>query len=143
MAEALRLAINSSADILVAREKGRELAAALGFSATDLTFIATAISSLARNIVHFAKQGEMQMAEANEGGRRGIVIVASDHGPGMPADLEISVDHTPIPGAGLGLRGVKLFMDELEINSTPGKGTLVMARKWLPVTAATSTRHGG
>ena len=43
--------IRSDGDIVSARQQGRSLAAAIGFSATDATLIATAISELARNIV--------------------------------------------------------------------------------------------
>lgn len=43
--------IRTDLDIIVARQEGRTLSAQMGFSSTELTFIATAISELARNIL--------------------------------------------------------------------------------------------
>ena len=57
--------INSDADIVVARQKARELAVHLGFSPTDSTLIATAISELARNIVTYAKKGVIRLKVLN------------------------------------------------------------------------------
>ena len=45
----VRVPIDSDSDIVIARQKGRALAAELGFSAADVVRIATAISELARN----------------------------------------------------------------------------------------------
>jgi anti-sigma regulatory factor (Ser/Thr protein kinase) len=45
----VRVPIDSDSDIVVARQKGRALAAELGFSPADVVRIATAISELARN----------------------------------------------------------------------------------------------
>src|SRR5919109_4965795 len=55
----VRIPIQTDADVVSARKQGRELAAQAGFSATELTIIATAISEIARNIVMFAKRGEI------------------------------------------------------------------------------------
>ena len=51
--------IKADADIVLARRSARELAGRLGFSATDQTLIATAVSEIARNIVRFAGNGEV------------------------------------------------------------------------------------
>jgi len=79
-----RVAIGSDADIVVAREKGRKLAAQCGFPSTDLAVIATAISELARNIVHYAGRGAIILRLVDEKGRRGVEVVAADDGPGIP-----------------------------------------------------------
>ena len=57
----IRVAINSDQDIVSARQKGRALATELGFSTGDATLIATAISELARNIVSYARKGEITL----------------------------------------------------------------------------------
>ncbi len=75
--------IRSDADIVAARQAGRELAARLGFSRTDLTLIATAVSEVARNIVRFADSGEI-VVELLEQPRRGVQVTARDSGPGIP-----------------------------------------------------------
>ena len=79
-----RVAIGSDADIVVAREKGRKLAAQCGVPSTDLAVITTAISELARNIVHYAGRGAIILRLVDEKGRRGVEVVAADDGPGIP-----------------------------------------------------------
>jgi serine/threonine-protein kinase RsbT len=125
--------ISSSADIVTARQRGRALAAALGFSGSDLTLIATAISELARNIIEYATTGEIVLSQEHADGRPGIGIVARDEGPGIPdVSRALSAGYSTGPGLGLGLPGVRRLMDDFEITSNAGRGTTVSVRKWLP-----------
>jgi hypothetical protein len=55
----------------------------LGFSRTDATFVATAISEIARNITAHAGSGEITIASISENGRDGMVVIARDDGPGI------------------------------------------------------------
>ena len=75
--------IGSGADIVTARKRGRELAAALGFSGSDLTIIVTAISELAHNIIEYAVTGQILLDRTEKDARLGIVISARDEGPGI------------------------------------------------------------
>ena len=131
VAEAIRVAINSDRDIVAARQKGRELAQDLGFGPTDLAIIATAISELSRNIVLYAKTGEIVLKSANEHEVPGIVVVASDTGAGIP-DVAAAMEngYSTSGNLGLGLPGVRRLMDEFEIVSRVGHGTTVTAKKW-------------
>ncbi len=125
------VSIASDLDIVAARQRGRLLAGQLGYSATEATLIATAISELARNIVLYAKRGEIVLTSANDGARQGIIIVARDEGPGI-ADVSraIAGGYTTSGGLGLGLSGVRRLMDEFDIVSQPGKGTTVTVKSW-------------
>jgi RNA polymerase sigma factor (sigma-70 family) len=125
--------IERDADVVAARRLGRDLARQLGFSATDLTIIATAISEIARNIVRFAERGELVMSVVEESGKRGLQIVARDAGPGI-ADLQLAQrdGYSTYGGMGLGLPGCRRLMDEFEITSEIGKGTTVTMTKWRP-----------
>lgn len=126
-----KVPINSDADIVVARQKGRELAVHLGFSSTDSTLIATAISELARNIVLYAKQGEIIVAAVQNASKHGIAVVARDKGPGI-VNIEQAMQggYSTSRSLGLGLPGVKRLMDQFEIVSSLGEGTTVTVRKW-------------
>ena len=127
----IRVAINSNQDIVTARQRGRALAAELGFSATDATLVATAISELARNIVSYARHGEITLKKIQVSSRRGVLIIASDDGPGIPDIRQALRDGFSTSGSlGLGLPGVRRLMDEFEITSRPGRGTIVAVKKW-------------
>lgn len=126
-----RVPVTTDADVVVARQKGRELAARAGFSATELTVIATAVSEIARNIVKFAKRGEVVVSVVTENDRKGVTVVVRDVGPGIP-DVERAVQdgYSTYGGLGLGLPGARRLMDEFEIVSEVGKGTTVIMTKW-------------
>jgi serine/threonine-protein kinase RsbT len=125
------VAISGDTDIVSVRQKGREMAATLGFSPSELTLIATAISELARNIVLYAKKGEIVLRLIERGELRGILIHACDHGPGI-SDIRrvLQGGYSTSRSLGLGLSGVKRLMDEFEIESKVGSGTKVTVRKW-------------
>jgi serine/threonine-protein kinase RsbT len=125
------VAITSDQDIVAARQSGRALAAELGFSATDSTLIATAISELARNIVSYARKGEITVKTIHGPSRQGILVIASDDGPGIADVLQAMRDGFSTSGSlGLGLPGVRRLMDEFQIASQPGHGTTVTVKKW-------------
>jgi serine/threonine-protein kinase RsbT len=126
------VAIRSDGDIVAARKQGRSLAAAIGFTATDATLIATAISELARNIVLYAGQGEVLIRSVEVSHRKGIVICARDQGPGIRSIEDVLRDgYSTSGGLGLGLPGVKRLMDEFAIESELRQGTMVTVKKWL------------
>jgi RNA polymerase sigma factor (sigma-70 family) len=126
-----RIPIRSDTDVVTARKQGRELARRADFSATDLTIIATAISEIARNIVMFAKRGEIIVSLVGENGRQGVTVVARDSGPGIPdLDRALKDGYSEYGGLGLGLPGVRRLMDEFEIHSEEGRGTTVIMTKW-------------
>jgi len=126
------VSIESDADIVTARQEGRQLAAAAGFSGADQTIVALAISEIARNIVSYAQRGKVSLSRMDEGGRRGILIVAQDEGPGIPdIDLAMRDGYSTGKSLGIGLPGAKRVMDEFELVSAPGKGTTVTMKKWL------------
>jgi serine/threonine-protein kinase RsbT len=127
-----RLEIRSEHDILTARQRGRELAAEAGFSGSDLTLVATAISEVARNIVEYAGHGEIVLTLVPDGQSPGIAVVARDAGPGIPdVALAMQDGYSTSGSLGLGLPGARRLMDELEVDSRPGNGTTVTMRKWV------------
>ena len=120
-------------DIVAARQAGHQLARGLGFSLTDVTMIATAISEVARNITSYAGCGAIRVAVQNREGRRALVVRAEDEGPGI-GDVERALDDgfSTGRGLGLGLPGARRLMDRLTVESAPGQGTVVEMWKWIP-----------
>src|SRR5215213_4778063 len=100
------LPINSHADIVGARARGRALARKLGFSAKDGVLIATAISELARNITSYADRGEIWMGAVQNHRAKGLGVIARDHGPGIAnVDRAVKDGFSTSGGLGLGLPG--------------------------------------
>lgn len=127
----VRVPIHIDADIVIARQQGRALATKLGFSGSDLTIIATAISEVARNILEYAGNGEIKVSLVQQGSKVGIAVVAKDEGPGIRDIAQAMQDgFSTGRGLGLGLPGTRRLMDEFDIVSKVGKGTTVTLKKW-------------
>ena len=127
----LRCLIAADVDVVQARQAGRELAAEIGFSAGDQTVIAAAISEIARNILMYAKRGEVRFTKVLDGTQQGLIVVAEDDGPGIrdiPRALQDG--YSTSGGLGLGMPGARRLMDEFEVVSAPGQGTRITMRKW-------------
>jgi len=131
VADEIRVAIRTDADVVTARQEARTMGTALGFSSTDLTLLATAISEIARNITTYAGEGEVALRVRTESGRAGIEVVATDEGPGI-ADVELAMQdgYTTGNGLGLGLPGTRRLVDDFELDTTPGAGTRIRMVKW-------------
>jgi serine/threonine-protein kinase RsbT len=122
----VRVTIASTEDVVLARQRGRALANELGFSASEATLIAAAISELARNIVKYAGNGEVLL---RRNGDSMLLVIARDKGPGIP-DVRAALEpgYSTSGGLGLGLPGVRRIADLFEIVSNAG-GTIVTVGK--------------
>jgi serine/threonine-protein kinase RsbT len=131
VADEIRVAIRTDADVVTARQEARSMGAGLGFSSTDLTLLATAISEVARNITAYAGEGEVMLRRVEQNGRRGIEVLAVDEGPGID-DVELAMQdgYTTGNGLGLGLPGTRRLVDDFDLQTTPGAGTTVRLVKW-------------
>jgi serine/threonine-protein kinase RsbT len=128
----VRVAITTDADVVTARHQARRMGGDLGFTSTDLTLLATAISEVARNITTYAGEGELRLRVVRGvNGREGIEVVARDEGPGI-ANVELALQdgYTTGNGLGLGLPGARRLVDEFELETAPGQGTTVRLVKW-------------
>ena len=126
-----RLEIANEDDVIAARRRIRQQAADMGFPPTVQAVLAAVLTELARNMIDYAGRGEVHLQDRAHTGRRGLEIVARDHGPGIPNIREtLRSSYSVAGGLGLGLRGIRGLVDTLDIVSVPGKGTTVTARKW-------------
>jgi serine/threonine-protein kinase RsbT len=131
VADDIRVAIRTDADVVTARQEARAMGAGLGFTSTDLTLLATAISEVARNITTYAGEGEVALRIVRNSGREGIEVVARDEGPGID-DVELALQdgYTTGNGLGLGLPGTRRLVDEFELQTQHGVGTTIRLVKW-------------
>jgi serine/threonine-protein kinase RsbT len=125
------ITIVSDASVMAARQKGRELAMAVGIAGSDLTLLATAISEIARNIVQYAGRGQIEFHHVVRGSKRGLMVIARDNGPGI-ADISQAMQDgfSTSRGMGMGLPGARRLMDDFDIVSEIGKGTTISMTKW-------------
>ena len=132
MTAPVRIAVGDEMGVTTAVLQAVEQTKLAGFDDVLGKMIATAVSELARNILHHAGSGEIRMRLLDERGRHGIEIEARDQGPGIPDVERAMSDHFSTGGTlGLGLPGVERMMDELEVETTVGVGTCITTRKFL------------
>ena len=124
--------IDSELDIVTIRKTARQACMSIGFGATDITRIVTAVSELARNIYSYAGKGMMRWHVLTKEGKRGLEFQFIDQGPGIQ-DIAKAMQpgYTTSRGLGMGLPGSKRLMDEMTVVSEVEKGTQVTIRKWL------------
>jgi anti-sigma regulatory factor (Ser/Thr protein kinase) len=123
--------IDRDEDVVRARAETRSLGGDLGFSRTDATLMATAVSEIARNVLTHASRGEIRLRPIREDLRFGLRVIARDSGPGI-RDVSRVVDphYASRDGLGLGLSGARRLMDDFEVESKRGYGTTVTMTKW-------------
>ncbi|MFN7999309.1 MAG: ATP-binding protein [Bryobacteraceae bacterium] len=133
----LTVAITCEQDVVLARQRARQLAGLLGFDAQQQTRLATAVSEIARNAHQYGGGGRLQFALEGETVPQILLLVVSDDGPGI-ANLGQILDqnYKSKTGMGLGIVGARRLMDRFELHSEPGRGTTVWMRKLLPRRAA-------
>jgi serine/threonine-protein kinase RsbT len=127
----ITLLINRDTDIVLACQKGRMLAAQLDLSGNDQVSVVIAVSEIARNILRYAKHGKIILKAVEQNEKTGIEVVAQDQGPGIAnIDLVLQDGYSTGGGLGLGLSGAKRLMDEFDIYTQVGEGTMITMRKW-------------
>ena len=123
--------IQTSSDVVMARQATRSAASEMGFSLVDQTKMVTAASELARNTLDYGGGGTMRLETLNEGPRRGLRLVFEDQGPGIPdVQLALKDGFTSGGGLGLGLGGARRLVNDFDIQSKVGEGTRVTITRW-------------
>ena len=124
--------VSSDKDVVKIREYARDIAGSIGFTSNDQTLIATAVSEICRNIIEYAKYGEISIASLCDEPKKGIIIIAEDNGPGIHnITLALKDGYSSGRGMGVGLPGTRRIMDKFQINSRPGHGTKIEMHKWV------------
>lgn len=119
-------------DLVKVRTATRQWAKKLGMSLITQTKIITAASELARNVLDWGGGGQVDFEVIVKNGNKGLQLSFQDNGPGIE-DIELALKdgYSQGSGLGLGLGGSKRLIDEFEIKSKPGQGTLAVIREML------------
>jgi signal transduction histidine kinase/ActR/RegA family two-component response regulator len=132
----LTVTIKYEHDVVVARQRARQIAGLLEFEAQDQSRIATAVSEIARNAFNYAEGGRVDFQFEGEASQQSLLIEVKDQGPGI-AELEsvLQGQYRSATGMGLGIMGARRLMDVCEIRSSRESGTSVLMKKNLPIRA--------
>jgi signal transduction histidine kinase/CheY-like chemotaxis protein len=128
----LTVDISREEDVVLARQRARQIAASLKFDLQAQTRIATAVSEIVRNAYEYARSGRIEFSVTRDANPE-LIIAVEDNGPGI-RDVAAIMDgrYESKTGMGLGIVGANRLMDGFEIQSRVGKGTKVLMRKSLP-----------
>ena len=129
----LTLELRHEQDVVLARQRARQVAAALGFDAREQTQLATAASEVARDVLQLGGAGG-GLAEFRVEAEPPTLLIRVG-GPGVPAEelRAIAQGRHPAPnGLGLGLLGARRLVDRLEVEAGPGGGAAVALARALP-----------
>ena len=132
----ITIAVRNEQDVVIARQRAREIARLVGFEAQDQTRIATAVSEIVRNAFRYANGGKVEFAIEGMSLPQLLLVRVRDKGPGI-ADLQhvMSGQYQSTTGMGVGIIGAHRLMDRVEIDTRPGVGTDVLLKKILPARA--------
>ena len=125
------LTIEKEQDVILFRNRLKEMANRVGMTLLNQTKLITAASELTRNMLKFANGGKATMEIVSTTRQTGIKITFEDQGPGI-SDLNLAMKdgYSTARSLGLGLPGAKRLVNEFTINSTVGVGTTVTILKW-------------
>jgi serine/threonine-protein kinase RsbT len=123
--------LQTSSDVVAARQRVRQMAIELRFSLVDQTKLVTAASELARNALDHGRGGQMSIEVVNGMSKTGLKLTFEDNGPGIPdIDMALKDGFTTGSGMGLGLGGSRRLVNEFAIESEVGKGTRITVVRW-------------
>lgn len=129
----LKVAIQYEQDVVIARQRARQIAALLGFDTQEQTRIATAVSEIVRNAFRYATGGRVEFSVEGASSPQLLIIRVTDKGPGIANLPEIlSGQYRSKTGMGIGLVGARRLMDQVDIRSSAGQGTEVVLKKIFP-----------
>lgn len=123
--------IGTEQDVVLFRQRLKEYATKIGMSLLNQTKLITASSELVRNILVYARQGEVVIEVVSDRIQTGIRATFKDQGPGI-ADIKKAMQdgYSTHKSLGLGLPGAKRLVNYFDIQSKPGHGTTVTIIRW-------------
>jgi signal transduction histidine kinase/DNA-binding response OmpR family regulator len=138
----LTVVLHYEQDVVVARQRARQIAGLLGFDGQDQTRIATAVSEIARNAYRYARGGKVEFSLEGDSAPQILVARVRDQGPGI-GDLQSILEghYKSQTGMGIGIIGVHRLMDRVDIRTDPKEGTDILLKKILPSRSPLLGRH--
>jgi serine/threonine-protein kinase RsbT len=125
------LRIEKEQDVILFRNRLREMAVKIGMNLVNQTKLITAASELVRNMLKYAGSGTTTIEIITVERKTGIRIVFEDKGPGIE-DLKLAMQdgYSTSRSLGLGLPGARRLVNEFNIKSIVGEGTTITVIRW-------------
>lgn len=125
------LQIEREQDVILFRNRVKDMATRIGMSLVNQTKLITAASELVRNMLKFANGGKTVVEIISAGVKTGIRITFIDTGPGIEnIELAMQDGYSTAKSLGLGLPGARRLVNEFKIKSVIGEGTIVTVIRW-------------
>ncbi|HYX33319.1 MAG TPA: ATP-binding SpoIIE family protein phosphatase [Oligoflexus sp.] len=123
------IAITEPSQVGEARRNATALASSLLFNETETGKVALVVTEIGNNILRHAESGELLIRSVHDANGTGVEILGVDHGAGMSNINRCMEDGYSTTGtAGIGLGGIRRLSGTFSVDSTPGKGTVVLSR---------------
>jgi serine/threonine-protein kinase RsbT len=125
------LSIHKEQDVILFRNRLREMAVRIGMNLVNQTKLITAASELVRNMLKYAGGGTATIEIISVDRKTGIRIIFEDKGPGIE-DLKLAMQdgYSTSRSLGLGLPGARRLVNEFNIKSIVGEGTTITVIRW-------------
>jgi len=118
-------------DVVFLKNRVKEVAVKIKMGLVNQTRLLTAASELVRNMMRYANGGVCIIEVVSSGRNNGVRLTFSDQGPGIPdIDAAMRDGFSTGKSLGLGLPGTKRLVNEFNIKSKVGEGTVVTILKW-------------
>ena len=133
----LTVGLRRENDLLLARQRARQITQLLGFSTGDSTRITTALAEIARNALVYGRGGTVAfLIEGEQTGPQSLVLNVVDEGPGIAnLDRILAGQYGSGTGMGIGITGSRALMDRFTIETGAPTGTRVVMSKMQPGSA--------
>jgi anti-sigma regulatory factor (Ser/Thr protein kinase) len=124
----IRVPVVESTHVSEARRAAVNLATRAGFEDTDTGRVSLVVTECATNLVKHAGSGEI-LLRAGGGDDPAFEVLALDRGPGMKnLDQAFRDGYSTVGSAGTGLGAIRRLSSEVDIFTTEGRGTALLAR---------------
>ena len=118
-------------DAVFLKNRVKEVAVKIKMGLVNQTRLITAASELVRNMLRYANGGTCLIEVVSNGRMNGVRLIFSDKGPGIPDIAQAMRDgFSTGKSLGLGLPGTKRLVNEFDIKSIVGEGTVITILKW-------------
>src|SRR5690606_24183003 len=113
------IAISKEQDVVLFRNRVKEMATKIGMGIVNQTMLITAASELVRNMLKYGNGGKVLIEIISLNKKSGVRLTFEDKGQGIKdVDLAMKDGFSTGKSLGLGLPGAKRLVSEFDIKST-------------------------